>query len=248
MTMEIKEFVSRNKLLIDNHIRPHTAPYLTLLKGDIIQNKINNATFSGRQRIEILELQIRDHFPNTEYTERIQTILNLTTTEETIQKNKIKILSPIEQAITYKIFELLTIKGLLSQLHTAAVYENNAYLFTYIQLALQDLVSTIPNTGYKNSLATFINRDDQLDLTNKINEARKRIYEIIQKFYTSRKLEQRLIATEQNADILLTILYQRNKEEINNLDKEKKNLLDYFEEKRKNDLYLMKELNKFKAL
>ncbi|CAG8827406.1 16068_t:CDS:2, partial [Gigaspora rosea] len=128
---EIKEFVSRNKLLIDNHIRPHTAPYLTLLKGDIIQNKINNTTFRGRQRIEILELQIRNHFPNTEYTKRIQTILNLTTTEETIQKNKIKILSLIEQAITYEnqskdpeeikeIFELLTIKGLLSQLHTAA--------------------------------------------------------------------------------------------------------------------------------
>ncbi|CAG8654203.1 21656_t:CDS:1 [Gigaspora rosea] len=58
-----------------------------------------------------------------------------------------------------EIFELLTIKGLLNQLHTAAVYENNAYLFTYIQLALQDLVSTIPNTGYKNSLATFINKD-----------------------------------------------------------------------------------------
>ncbi|CAG8506575.1 17794_t:CDS:2 [Gigaspora rosea] len=133
---EIKEFVSRNKLLIDNHIRPHTAPYLTLLKGDIIQNKINNATFRGRQRIEILESQIRDHFPNTEYTERIQMILNLTITEETIQKNKIKILSLIEQAITYE--------GLLSQLHTAAVYENNAYLFTYIQLALQEY--QIPDT------------------------------------------------------------------------------------------------------
>ncbi|CAG8506598.1 17795_t:CDS:2 [Gigaspora rosea] len=80
-----------------------------------------------------------------------------------------------------------------------------------------------------------------------INEARKRIYGIIQEFYTSRKLEQRLIATEQNADILLTILYQRNKEEINNLDKEEKDLLDYFEEKRKNDPLLDERIKQIKS-
>ncbi|RIB09894.1 hypothetical protein C2G38_2207569 [Gigaspora rosea] len=89
------------------------------------------------------------------------------------------------------IFELLTIKGLLGQLHTATIYKNNAKLFDYIQQALQNLVSTIPNTGYK------------------------------------------------------TVL--QNKEEDNNLDKEEKNLLEYFEEKQKNEPLLNERIKQIQS-
>ncbi|CAG8821030.1 4109_t:CDS:1, partial [Gigaspora rosea] len=92
-------------------IRPYRAPYLNILKEDIIQTIVNNATFRERQRIEILELQIQKYFPNTEYTKRIQKILDLTITEETIQKNKQEILLLIDQTIIYEeIINNITIK------------------------------------------------------------------------------------------------------------------------------------------
>ncbi|KAF0475781.1 hypothetical protein F8M41_024532 [Gigaspora margarita] len=99
---ESKELVKRNKILIDNHILPRFTPYLNLLYADIYLNITNNATFRERHRIELLEIQIRDHFSTTELSERIQKILNLTTTEEIIQKNKEEILLLINQAIYYE--------------------------------------------------------------------------------------------------------------------------------------------------
>ncbi|KAF0509707.1 hypothetical protein F8M41_018544 [Gigaspora margarita] len=99
---EAKELVKRNKIIIDNHILPRFTSYLNLLYSDIYLNITNNATFKERYKIELLEIQIRDHFSTTELSERIQKILNLTTTEDTIQKNKEEILLLINQAIYYK--------------------------------------------------------------------------------------------------------------------------------------------------
>ncbi|KAF0558443.1 hypothetical protein F8M41_009335 [Gigaspora margarita] len=77
----------------------------------------------------------------------------------------------------------------------------------------------------------------------KINEARKRIHELIQKFYTSQKRRQTLITTKENADIILTILYQRSQEEPNPLTTEKKELLNFFEEQRKNEPLINERIN-----
>ncbi|KAF0558442.1 hypothetical protein F8M41_009334 [Gigaspora margarita] len=99
---EAKELAERNKILIDNHILPRFTPYLNLLYTDIYLNITNNATFKERHKIELLEIQIRDYFLTTELSERIQKILNLTTTEEIIQKNKEEILLLINQPIYYE--------------------------------------------------------------------------------------------------------------------------------------------------
>ncbi|KAF0515431.1 hypothetical protein F8M41_017326 [Gigaspora margarita] len=77
----------------------------------------------------------------------------------------------------------------------------------------------------------------------KINKARKRIYELIQKFYTLQNRRQTLITMEENADIILTILYQRSQEEPNPLTTEEKELLNFFEEQRKNELLTNERIN-----
>ncbi|KAF0509708.1 hypothetical protein F8M41_018545 [Gigaspora margarita] len=77
----------------------------------------------------------------------------------------------------------------------------------------------------------------------KINEARKRIYELIQEFYTLQNRRQTLITTKENADIILTILYQRSQEEPNPLTTEEKELLNFFEEQRKNEPLINERIN-----
>ncbi|KAF0548945.1 hypothetical protein F8M41_025567 [Gigaspora margarita] len=77
----------------------------------------------------------------------------------------------------------------------------------------------------------------------KINEARKRIYELIQKFYTMQNRRQTLITTEENADIILTILYQRSQEKPNPLTTEEKELLNFFKEQRKNEPFINERIN-----
>ncbi|KAF0475780.1 hypothetical protein F8M41_024531 [Gigaspora margarita] len=77
----------------------------------------------------------------------------------------------------------------------------------------------------------------------KINEARKKIYELIQEFYTAQNRRQTLITTEENADIILTILYQRSQEEPNPLTTEKKELLNFFEEQRRNEPLINERIN-----
>ena len=67
------------------------------------------------------------------------------------------------------IFELLTIKGLLSQLHVAAIFDSSKNLFIYIQQALQSIVSTIPNSDYKDNLINFINKDRPIEFNQQTN-------------------------------------------------------------------------------
>ena len=67
------------------------------------------------------------------------------------------------------IFELLTIKELLSQLHIAAIFDSSRNLFIYIQQALQSIVSTIPSSDYKDNLINFINKDRPIEFNQQTN-------------------------------------------------------------------------------
>ncbi|KAF0528714.1 hypothetical protein F8M41_013015 [Gigaspora margarita] len=67
------------------------------------------------------------------------------------------------------IFELLTIKGLLSQLYVAAIFDSSKNLFIYIQQALQSIVSTIPGSDYKDNLINFINQERPIEFNQQTN-------------------------------------------------------------------------------